>query len=125
MTKIFKGGCYCGAIRIEIQGEPIRVGVCHCMDCRKRQGAVFHSFAIFPLNCARISGETRAWQSKNFCPTCGSPVFDLWPGEIEVHLGCLDEPNQLKPTYEGWTVRRESWLPQFDVLHHFVGNRPK
>ena len=124
MTR-YNGGCLCGAVRIEISGEPIRVGICHCLDCRKRQGALFHSFAIFPVETAKITGETRAWKSKHFCPTCGSPLFDLWPGEIELHLGCLDTPSDLKPTYEGWMVRREAWLPPFDVEHHYERDRPK
>ena len=33
------GGCLCGAVRIEITAAPYRVGICHCLDCRKRQGA--------------------------------------------------------------------------------------
>jgi hypothetical protein len=119
----YNGGCLCGAIRIDISGEPIRVGICHCLDCRKRQGAIFHSFAIFPRETATITGETRAYKSKHFCPTCGSPLFDLWPGEIELHLGCLDTTSQLKPTYEGWMVRREAWLPPFDVVHRYEHNR--
>jgi hypothetical protein len=124
MTR-YNGGCLCGAVRIEISGEPIRVGICHCLDCRKRQGALFHSFAIFPVETAKITGETRAWKSKHFCPTCGSPLFDVWPGEIELHLGCLDTPSDLKPTYEGWMVRREAWLPPFDLEHHYERDRPK
>jgi hypothetical protein len=121
----YNGGCLCGAIRIEIIGEPIRVGICHCLDCRKRQGAIFHSFAIFPRETATITGETRAYESKHFCPTCGSPLFDLWPGEIELHLGCLDTTSQLEPTYEGWMVRREAWLPPFGVENHYERDRPR
>ena len=30
------GGCPCGAVRIEAAGAPYRVGLCHCLDCRKR-----------------------------------------------------------------------------------------
>lgn len=43
--------------------------------------------------------------------------------EIEVHLGSLDTPDELKPTYECWTVRRESWLPAFPVSNHYERNR--
>ncbi len=35
--------------------------------------------------------------------------------EIEVNLGALDAPDQLLPTYELWTIRRESWLPSFPL----------
>lgn len=38
----FTGGCLCGSVRIVVSGRPYRVGVCHCLDCRKpRSSAVF------------------------------------------------------------------------------------
>ena len=115
----YSGGCLCGAVRIEVKGAPLRVGICHCLDCRKRQGALFHSFAVFPDAAVRVTGETRQFKSKHFCPTCGSPLFDRFGEELELHLGCLDEPNQLEPTYESWVIRREAWLPPFDVANRY------
>ncbi|RKH24500.1 hypothetical protein D7Y13_26210 [Corallococcus praedator] len=44
----FTGGCLCGSVRIVASGRPCRVGVCHCLDCRKHHGALFHASAIFP-----------------------------------------------------------------------------
>ena len=60
-----------------------------------------------------IEGETRDYAGRHFCPRCGSSVFSRSDDEIEVHLGTLDAPNQLTPTYELWTIRRESWLTEF------------
>jgi hypothetical protein len=40
-TEILRGGCLCGAVRFEVRGGPYRVGVCHCLDCRKAHGAAF------------------------------------------------------------------------------------
>ena len=34
---------------------------------------------------------------------------------MDLHLGALDAPDQFKPTYELWTVRREGWLPDFGL----------
>lgn len=121
----YTGGCFCGAVRIEIAAPPVRVGICHCLDCRKRQGAIFHSFAVFPSDAVKVSGEPRGFQTRSFCPTCGSPLFDRFGDEIEVHLGCLDEPNQFAPTYESWIIRRETWLPPFDITDHYERDRPK
>ncbi len=42
------GGCRCGAVRMVARGAPDRVGICHCLDCRKFHGALFHASAIFP-----------------------------------------------------------------------------
>ena len=107
------GGCQCGAVRIEAKGHPLRVGVCHCMDCRKHHGALFHASAIYKQEMVTITGETNHYKGRHFCPKCGSSVYSQTDDEIEVHLGTLDSPDQFQPTYELWTIRRESWLPLF------------
>ncbi len=38
-------------------------------------------------------------------------------------VGSLDAPDQFEPTYELWTVRRESWLPAFAHMRPFEHNR--
>jgi hypothetical protein len=43
--------------------------------------------------------------------------------EVEVNVGSFDEPNQFKPTYELWTVRREAWLPVLPLAHHYERDR--
>jgi hypothetical protein len=119
----YGGGCLCGAVRIEAAGRPYRVGVCHCMDCRRHHGALFHASAIFAADAVTISGETRDYAGRHFCPRCGSSVVGRSGDEIEVNLGALDAPDQLTPTYELWTVRRESWLPPFPVAHRYARDR--
>lgn len=114
----FTGGCLCGDVRIEASGEPYRVGLCHCMDCRKHHGALFHASAIFPQDAVTIQGETRDYAGRHFCPRCGSSVFGRSDDEIEISLGALDTPDQFVPTYELWTIRRESWLPPFPLERH-------
>jgi hypothetical protein len=106
-------------VRIEVDAAPLRAGLCHCLDCRKRQGALFHSFAVFPASAVTVSGETRQYQTRSFCSVCGSPLFDRFGEEFELHLSCLDGVDQIEPTYECWVIRREAWLPPFDglVLH--------
>ncbi len=117
------GGCLCGEVRIVASGEPYRVGLCHCLDCRKHHGALFFAAAIFPEDAVTIHGETRDYKGRNFCPRCGSSVFARYGDEIEVHLGSLDEPSQFAPTYECWTVRRESWLPPFPIEARYEHDR--
>ena len=116
------GGCLCGAVRITVAGDPYRVGLCHCLDCRKHHGAVFAVLAIFPSDAATITGTTSSFKDRHFCPACGSSVFARSGDEIEIPLGTLDAPNQLAPTYENWTIRREHWLPPFGA-HHYERDR--
>lgn len=119
----FTGGCTCGDVRILALGSPDRVGICHCLDCRKHHGAVFYAAAVFPQDVVTISGETRDVAGRCFCQTCGSSVFARSDGEVEIHLGALDEADQLVPTYELWTIRRESWLPPFRGMTQFKRGR--
>lgn len=117
------GGCLCGKVRLLARGRPYRVGLCHCLDCRKHHGALFHASAIFPQHAVTIEGETRDYAGRHFCPHCGSSVFSRSDDEIEVNLGALDAPDQFTPTYELWTIRREAWLPPFPLLRHYDRDR--
>lgn len=117
------GGCLCGDIRIVATGRPNRVGLCHCLDCRKHHGALFHASAIFPENAVTVEGNPRHYHGRFFCPRCGSSVFGHTDDEIEVHLGILDAPNQLIPTYESWIIRRENWLPPFALSRRYERDR--
>jgi hypothetical protein len=61
-----EGGCACGAVRYVVTGGPLRVGLCHCLTCRKRHGAPFNAFAAFrTTRCgsrgARDLDRRRAW----------------------------------------------------------------
>lgn len=117
------GGCLCGAVRIVATGRPDRVGLCHCLDCRKHHGALFHASAVFPQDAVTVTGETRAYEGRHFCPRCGSSVFSCSGAEIEVHLGTFDAPDRFTPTYELWTIRREHWLPPFPLAHYYARDR--
>lgn len=119
----FSGGCLCGRVRFVAQGQPYRVGLCHCLDCRKHHGTLFHACAIFPEAALTIDGETHAYAGRHFCPRCGSSVFSRSADEVEVGLGALDDIDQLRPTYELWTVRREAWLPAMPLERHYPGDR--
>ena len=117
------GGCLCGDVRLQAVGQPYRVGVCHCLDCRKHGGALFAASAIFPADAVTVTGETRQFEGRHFCPRCGSSVFGRSGDEIEVSVGALDAPDQFKPSYELWTVRREHWLPEFSALKGYARDR--
>lgn len=123
MTDTFEAGCLCGKIRMKTKGKPYRVGLCHCMDCRKHHGTLFHASAIFPEKSVTITGETQDYNGRHFCPVCGSSVFGKSGDEIEVLLGAFDTPDVFQPTYELWTVRRESWLPPFPLKHSYEHDR--
>jgi hypothetical protein len=60
------GSCLCGNVRIVASGPPYRVGLCHCLDCRKHHGSLFHASAVFPQDAVTIDGETRDYAGRFF-----------------------------------------------------------
>jgi len=39
--------CSCGQLRIQVEGQLLGVGVCHCFACQRRTGSVFAALASF------------------------------------------------------------------------------
>jgi hypothetical protein len=121
-TTIREGGCGCGAVRFEATGDPIRVGLCHCMDCRKGHASPFMAFTVYKRGEVDLRGETGIWLSKpwyerHFCRQCGSRVAgrDTNSDEIELPVGTFDQAGLFAPQYENWVIRREPWLQPLDV----------
>jgi len=119
--KRYTGGCLCGALRYEADGEPLFTGHCYCDDCRKASGSGFVPFMGFPSSAVRFSGQTRKFVSKaarggdavrNSCPVCGSLVFG---GEIGKHdsftiyAGSLDDPSFFSPKIAIFARNRPPW----------------
>jgi len=119
---IITGGCLCGALRYQAQGEPTYAGYCCCADCRKASGSGFIPFMGFASADFSVSGETRQFRSpaarggeavRNFCPVCGGLVFGGVVGESESHTiyaGSLDDPRWFKPTMAIFNSRRPAWV---------------
>ena len=111
METIYRGGCRCGAIRFEARGEPLKVGLCHCADCRRETGSTFLYYGDWPSERFASTGDYATFEGRSFCRECGAPVFHLGDGGAEIVLGALDTaPAGFVPTREGWIKRREPWL---------------
>ena len=50
-------------------------------------------------------------------------VIEAALDDYKPDLGSLDAPDQLMPTYETWTIRREAWLPPFPVTRRYERDR--
>ena len=120
--------CNCGAIRIEARGQPVRVGLCHCITCRKGSSAPFTASAIWRVEDVTIQGDTKSWKdttvSRHFCPSCGSALFGVSDGEIAIGFRVFDQaPTDLVPTYELWVGRREKWFRVASPTEEFPEHR--
>ncbi|MBZ9854291.1 GFA family protein [Mesorhizobium sp. CA13] len=118
------GSCLCGGVQFTVSGPPLRVGLCHCKDCRKTSGSAFAAFAIWPRQAFETSGILGTYAGRGFCPTCGGRVASLSDDEAEVMIGSLDvAPTDLMPEYELWIGRRESWLHALPGTEQFEHDR--
>lgn len=43
-----EAACGCGQLRITCEGEPVRISVCHCLDCQRRTGSPFGFSTHYP-----------------------------------------------------------------------------
>lgn len=110
-VRSFTGACLCGEVALTVQGEPDRVGLCHCTDCRRESGSAFTFYGVWPIARFAHAGPTSEFRGQRFCARCGSRLFAADDREAEVKLGVLSEaPTSLVPTYELWVRRREPWL---------------
>jgi hypothetical protein len=111
-------------VTFAVEGEPERVGICHCTDCRQESGSAFAFFGIWAASAFTCAGATKAYAERSFCPACGSRLFSLNDGEAEIKLGSLRSvPTSLKPSYELWTKRREPWLAPLPGADQFDEDR--
>jgi len=117
------GGCLCGAVRYEAEGEPAMAGYCYCKDCQKASGSGFIPFMGFPASAIRFTGKTLQFVSKsargtdavrNSCPLCGGLVFGGIVGQDESHTiyaGSLDDASAFRPKIAIFTRDRPDWSP--------------
>jgi hypothetical protein len=120
--------CRCGKLRATVTGEPVRVSVCHCINCKKRSGSAFAAQARWPKPSVRIEGESRTFEMTgdsgnrgifHFCAACGSDVYYLIEGpsvdpkladSVAIPLGAFDDPYFLRPRFSVWEGRKHDWL---------------
>ncbi|HTK59335.1 MAG TPA: GFA family protein [Sphingomicrobium sp.] len=125
--------CRCGQLKANVTGEPVRMSVCHCLNCQKRSGSAFAAQARWPADQVVIEGRSSSFElvsdSGNrarfyFCPECGSDVLydnnDGADGQIAIALGAFDDPYFFEPQFSVWEQRKHGWLEiESEAVEHF------
>jgi hypothetical protein len=121
MGEPYTGGCACGAVRYEIDGEPVFSNHCQCRDCQRESGAGHGSYMTFARPGVRVSGEAHHWdmtadsgntKTRFFCPVCGVAVymtFAAMPDIFTIRVASLDDPGRYRPEAVTHTVRGHAW----------------
>lgn len=119
--------CRCGQLRVAVTGEPFRVSVCHCLNCKKRSGSAFAVQARWPRAQSTIEGQSKTFvivadsgnrATFHFCPECGSDVYyeidgkfdDKFNDLIAVPVGAFDDPYFAHPAFSVWESRKCEWV---------------
>ena len=119
------GGCFCGAVRYEIRGEPSVVAHCHCTMCRRTAGAPFVTWATYARAALRfVAGSPAELRSsppvtRTFCGSCGTPLTFATteePDGIDVTVASMDRPEAVPPGAHIWTDSALPWLVLDDDL---------
>jgi len=122
--------CSCGQLSATVDGDPIRVGVCHCLACQRRTGSVFGAQARFPAEAVVVTGESRRYvrvgdsggqATFNFCPLCGSTVYYTLSGSPEhvaIPVGAFADPVFPGPKRSVYEERMHSWVVMPTDIEH-------
>ncbi len=114
--------CRCGQLRAEVTGDPVRISVCHCLECQRRSGSAFAVQARWPDDCVTLLGKVTSWTSVGdsgtaatfqFCPVCGVTVAYVnagVPGLTAIPVGTFADPNFPAPQYSVYEERRHEWV---------------
>ena len=126
-----RASCSCGQLTVDVEGDPIRVSVCHCRACQRRTGSAFGAQARFARDAVTITGESRTHvrvaTSGNtidfsFCPECGSTVHYAMrsdPNVIAIAIGAFADPTFPAPTFSVYEDRQHPWVRLEGEMEHW------
>lgn len=135
MTDVRDGGCQCGVVRYQVEGEPLAISICHCSECQRQSGSAFGMHMVVrkeafhllrgTLNTHARTGHSGCAVVGAFCPECGVRIYNepQWlDGILTVKPGTLDDASFIRPTVEIWTNRKHKWLELLGSIQSFERN---
>jgi hypothetical protein len=81
------GACFCGAVEIEVSGNPEAMGYCHCRSCRSWSGGPVNAFSLWKPEAVKVTkgAEHVATYAKTpmserkYCAKCGGHLMANHP----------------------------------------------
>ncbi|MDZ7840376.1 MAG: GFA family protein [Gammaproteobacteria bacterium] len=99
--KTYWGGCFCGAVQVEITGQPEAMGYCHCDSCRHWSAGPVNAFTLWKPEAVTVTrgAENLATynktpnSSRKWCKTCGGHVLTEHPsmGLTDVYAAVIPD----------------------------------
>jgi hypothetical protein len=83
----YTGSCFCGAVTIEVSGEPEAMGYCHCRSCRSWSGGPVNAFSLWKPDAVTVTGgeahiatfAKTALSHRQYCARCGGHLMTRHP----------------------------------------------
>ena len=99
----FDGGCYCGAVRYRVEGEPVLKAQCQCRPCQYVSGGGPNFFMMFGADALTYTaGQPATYtrpdldspRTRDFCAACGTHLTTRQPGgrTLVIKVGTMDDP---------------------------------
>ena len=97
------GRCFCGAVGLEVDGEPEAMGYCHCRSCRSWSGGPVNAFSLWKPEAVKITSgaglvatfSKTPLSERRYCTKCGGHLMTNHPP-----LGLVDVFAATLPTLE-------------------------
>ena len=129
-TKITTGGCFCGAVRYEVEGPLRGIVNCHCTQCAKLNGNFGAHSKALKSKITIVKDEGLSWYKisdiarRGFCRKCGSGLFwdHIEQNALGIIAGSLDRPVDLKTLGHIFVKDKADFYEITDDLQQFKGS---
>ena len=136
MSDVHQGQCFCGAVKIQVSGEPQMMGYCHCTDCAEWAGAPVNAFSLWAPEAVEVTAGADKIGSyartpashRKFCKECGGHIMSEHPdmGMLDVYLNIVngvEHKGTMHIFYGERTMSVPDGLPKFkDMPSEFGGS---
>lgn len=95
----YQGGCFCGAVGLEVTGAPEAMGYCHCQSCRSWSGGPVNAFSLWKPDAVRVTSGAEhiatfaktPLSERKYCTKCGGHLMANHPplGLVDVFAATI------------------------------------
>jgi hypothetical protein len=118
MAEVRQGGCRCGKVRFEVEGEPLLTMACHCTGCQRMTASAFSLSEGYPSSAFRLTqgevvvGGLHGPSRHYHCDYCKSWLYtepEGVPDYVNVRTTMFDEPRREQPFVETYRSEALPW----------------
>ena len=126
MAASHKGTCFCGTVEIEVTGDPLGMGYCHCSSCRSWSAGPVNAFTLWKPESVKITrgaDKLREFHKspnsrRQWCDVCGGHVMTDHPEWKLVDVYAATVPGVafspgVHVKYAETVLRMKDGLPKF------------